>query len=231
MFIGPDLTGYSYTGVIAEICAMNWPGLDEAEMTAVAWGYYFFSVQFRESLQIARALFPADQNLRNLEAEECDTSNLSPWPGIARVGEKMNHDEFMRRVLTLAPVQPPQRLAFEHYGERYLGAVRGMDAMTRTLGIASYEDGGLEQVFRAMLTSRQSTSPLLRGFRHFLAEHVKFDSDASQGHGAMTRHLRPDDRILPLWTGFKNILIQFAPGLLRSRFDGDLPRGMTKGRT
>jgi hypothetical protein len=37
-----------------------------------------------------------------LDHGERDTDNLSPWPGVAKAGEKMNRDEFMRRTLELA---------------------------------------------------------------------------------------------------------------------------------
>src|SRR5450631_2067774 len=61
----------------------------------VAWVYYYFSVQFRENLEIARSLYPDDDRLLQLDHGERDTDNLSPWPGVAAAWEKMNHDEFM----------------------------------------------------------------------------------------------------------------------------------------
>lgn len=216
MSIMQTIVEFAYDEAIAEICDLNWLDLSEDEVVGVAWAYYFFSVQFRENLQIARILHPDDEKLQDLEREECDTDNLSPWPGVGQVGEKMDHDEFMRRVLALAPIAEAKRLRFEASGDRYLRIVRGMDANTRALSIASYEDGGLERVFRAMLTSPASQNPLLRGFRHFLSEHIRFDSDPTQGHGAMIRHLRPDDRILPLWISFKDLLVEFAPNLALS---------------
>jgi hypothetical protein len=204
---------FAYEKVIAQICDLDWPNLREEEAIHAAWAYYFFSVQFRENLQIARTLHPEDEKLRDLEREECNTDNLSPWPGVALAGEKMDHDEFMKRVLSLAPIPEAKRRLFQDSGSRYLGMVNKIDARTRALSIASYEDGGLERVFRAMLTSHKSDNPLLRGFRHFLSEHIRFDSDPTQGHGAMIRHLRTDDRILPLWISFKEMLVEFAPGL------------------
>ncbi|WP_428490156.1 hypothetical protein [Rhodopila sp.] len=204
---------FAYEETIAQICRLDWPNLSQEDTIAAAWAYYFFSVQFRENLQIARILHPTDEKLQDLEREECDTDNLSPWPGVAQTGEKMDHDEFMRRVLALAPVSDAQRSCFKAGGDRYLRMVRRTDANTRALSIASYEDGGLERVFRAMLTSPGSDNPLLGGFRHFLSEHIRFDSDPTQGHGAMIRHLRPDDSILPLWVGFKDLLLEFVPGL------------------
>jgi hypothetical protein len=210
------LVEFAYEKVIGEICDLDWPNIDEEEMIHAALAYYFFSVQFRENLQIARILRPEDERLQDLEREECNTDNLSPWPGVARTGEKMDHDEFMKRVLSLAPIPEAKKRLFEDRGDCYLRTIGKMDATTRALSIASYEDGGLERVFRAMLTSQQSHNPLLGGFRHFLSEHIKFDSDPTQGHGAMIRHLRPDDRIVPLWISFKELLIEFAPGLALS---------------
>lgn len=55
--------------------------------------------------------------------------------------------------------------------------------------------------------------PLQQAFKHFLAEHIRFDSDPDQGHGALCRHLTPDDRVLPLWAEFKHMLVEAAPNL------------------
>ncbi len=188
-----------YGNTIDEICGLNWTGLDSGGLIKVAWAYYYFSVQFRENLTTARRLHPQDPMLEQLEQEECDTSNLSPWPGVADAGERMNHDEFMRRLLRLSPIAEAERLALEGIGQAYLDTTRGLSPETGALSIASYEDGGLEKVFGAMLTARHWDGPLLQAFRHFLAEHIRFDSNPEQGHGALSRHLKPDDRILPLW--------------------------------
>jgi hypothetical protein len=87
-----------------------------------------------------------------------------------------------------------------------------MDLETRALSIASYEDGGLEKVFTSFLRAERWNGPLLQAFKHFVAEHVSFDSDPDQGHGALSRHLKPDDRILPLGA-FKQLLLQAVPTL------------------
>jgi hypothetical protein len=205
---------HRFEAVIADICELAWNDLDEAALIDVAWAYYFFSVQFRENLSLACALYPADEKLRDLEREECNTSNLSPWPGVAEAGEALDHDAFMQRLLALSPIDAGKRGRFETLGAQYLAMVRGCDPLTRALSIASYEDGGLERVFRAMLRAPPLPNPLLAAFRHFLAEHIRFDSDPDQGHGALARHLRPDDRILPLWTGFRDLLLACAPALV-----------------
>jgi len=204
---------FAFPRVIAEICDFNWSDLTQEQSVHAAWAYYFFSIQFRENLQIACSLFPDDANLSHLAREECDTSNLSPWEGVAQRGEKMDHDEFMRRLLVLSPISDDRRQEFEISGHRYLESTRSADATTRALSIASYEDGGLEQVFGAMLHMPTSDNPALRAFRHFLTEHIRFDSDPDEGHGALSRHLRPDDRILPLWTAFARLLVEFVPEL------------------
>src|ERR1700746_4091166 len=130
--------------IVDEICAFPWSSLSCDDMVDVAWAYYFFSIQFRECVSEARQLFPADENLRRLEAEECDTANLSPWPGVAAVGERMNHDEYMRRTLAMHRVDPSRLRHFVSAGERYLADVRRFDDVSRALSITSYEDGGLE---------------------------------------------------------------------------------------
>ncbi len=207
------LDAFTYERPIFEIRQMKWTTLSPSELLTVAWAYYFFSVQFRENLEIACDLHPDDPKLRQLRTEECHTDNLSPWPGVASAGEKMDHDEFMRRLLTLAPVDDQTRRRFEAMGARYLEEVRAVDPFARALSIASYEDGGLETVFGAMLTAPSWEGPALQAFRHFLAEHIRFDSDPEAGHGALSQHLRPDDRILPLWTGFRDLLLAFTPAL------------------
>ena len=199
--------------VIDEICHLQWQNLTKEELIDVAWAYHFFSIQFRENLQVARGLYPEDENLRRLEREECDTDNLSPWPGVAASGEKMNHDEFMRRLLSLAPIERQKRNRLEALGRDYLDTVREIDPTTRALSIASYEDGGLERVFRAILRAPHWNTESLQAFKHFLDAHIEFDSNPDQGHGALSRHLAPGDQVLPLWAAFKRILVEAVPSL------------------
>jgi len=208
-----DAMTSGYRPVIAEICGLNWPGLGEADLSAVAWAYYYFSIQFRENLDVALAIHSDDEQLKHLAREECDTDNLSPWPEVAVAGEKLNHDEFMRRVLALSPIDREVRRTIEIAGEQYLRDARQMDDEARAMSIASYECGGLEDVFTAILRAQQWGTPLLEGFRHFLVKHIEFDSDVMEGHGALARHLVPDDRIRPLWTAFRDLLITAAPRL------------------
>lgn len=205
----------NYLKVIEEICELNWRGINREDLFIAAWAYYFFSIQFRENLQIARSLYPNDPKLRQLEEEECDTYNLSPWPGIAQPGERMNHDEFMRRLIELSPIDPALRSRIEELGSAYLRAVREIEPMTRAVSISSYENGGLQSVFRAFLTSQDWDGPPLQAFGHFLTQHIKFDGDEEDGggHGELARHLVPDDRILPLWAEFKQLLVVSVPRL------------------
>jgi hypothetical protein len=208
------LQDFTYKQVINDICSLKWSNLSSDDMVAVAWGYYFFSIQFRENLAIARDLHPGDSKLQQLEREECNTSNLSPWPNVAAAGEKMNHDEFMRRALDLSPLPIERLRRLKSIGGAYLAEARAADPLSCALSIASYEDGGLENVFKAMLTFQHWDNSLLRAFRHFLSEHVRFDSDPDQGHGALSRHMMPDDRVLGLWQAFRTILVTSAPALL-----------------
>jgi hypothetical protein len=203
----------SYEQVVDAICALNWQSLSREDLTAVAAAYYYFSIQFRENLEIACQLYPGDEKLRQLELGECHTDNLSPWPGVADEGEKLDHDEFMRRLLDLSPADRQRRGFIDAIGQRYLEAVRRHDLETRARSIASYEDGGLEKLFRAILTAPDWDSPVLQAFRHFLVQHIRFDEDPEQGHGALSRHIRPDDRILPLWLECKRLLVEAVPAL------------------
>ena len=157
--------------------------------------------------------YPDDALLLQLDHGERDTDNLSPWPGVAAAGERMNHDEFMRRTITLTSIPESGRRRLEAIGQSYLAELRAMDRMSRATSIASYEDGGLEKVFGAIVTARHWDGALLEAFKHFLIEHIRFDSDPEQGHGALCRHLTPDDRILPFWAAFKKMLVEAAPGL------------------
>ena len=207
----------AYEQVIDEICNLSWATLNEEDLIRVAWAYYHFSVQFRECLQIARDMYPDDERLLQLDRGERDTDNLSPWPGVARAGERMNHDEFMRRTLELAKIPEIGRIVLSDIGTRYLKTIRAIDPKIRALALATYEDGGLERVFRAILTAPHWNGPLQQAFKHFLAEHIRFDSDPDQGHGALCRHLTPDGRVLPLWAEFKHMLLEAAPHLADAR--------------
>ena len=208
------IQSHKYPKVIAGICELQWSSLSQEDMESATWAYYFFSIQFRESLKAARSLYPDDEKLIQLEREECDTDNLSPWPGVGASGEKMNHDEFMRRTLGLQQVEPGRASALRAFGQSYLATTRAVDVAGRAASIASYEDGGLENVFKAILTYSRWDGPMLRAFEHFLAEHIRFDSDPEQGHGALSRHITVDDSVLPLWQAFYDILVASAPGLL-----------------
>jgi len=202
-----------YKELIQDICDLNWTKLPQEDLVSVAWAYYYFSIQFRECLEIARRLYPEDGRLLELDHGERDTSNLSPWPGVAAPGEKMNHDEFMRRTLELIQTPENRKRQLIAIGQSYLAKTRAMDPNVRALALASYEDGGLEAVFGACLTAPSWDGPLLQAFRHFLAEHIRFDSDPDADHGALCRHLVPDERVAPLWAEFKRILLEAAPGL------------------
>ena len=208
-----ELKVFAYEHVINDICNMNWINLTQEDLINVAWVYYYFSVQFRENLEVARNLYPDDDRLRRLDQGERDTDNLSPWPGVAAIGERMNHDEFMRRTLTLTTISESRRRDLADLGQAYLTKIRAMEDDNRASAIASYEDGGLERVFRAILKAPHWSNPLLQAFRHFLAEHIRFDSDPEQGHGALCRHLTPDDRVHALWAEFRQMLVRAAPRL------------------
>jgi hypothetical protein len=208
-----ELKVFAYEHVIDDICNMNWINLTQEDLINVAWVYYYFSVQFRENIEVARNLYPDDDRLRRLDQGERDTDNLSPWPGVAAIGERMNHDEFMRRTLTLTTISESRRRDLAALGQAYLTKIRAMEDDSRASAIASYEDGGLERVFRAILKAPHWSNPLLQAFRHFLAEHIRFDSDPEQGHGALCRHLTPDDRVHALWAEFRQMLVRAAPRL------------------
>jgi hypothetical protein len=209
----PVMEKCRYALVVDRICGLRWQHITAQQLIDVAWAYYYFSVQFRENLTIACRLFPDDTKLQLLHQEECLTDNLSPWPGVAAPAEKMNHDEFMRRTLLLAPVDDEKRRFFDAEGARYLALVRQLEPLTRALSIASYEDGGLESVFGAFLRAQHWDNPALMAFQHFLSEHIRFDSNPDLGHGALSRHLIPDDRILPLWEAFEHLLVTLVPRL------------------
>ena len=205
---------YAYEQVIAEIYDLNWDHLREDEMISVAWAYCYFSIQFRENLQLACALYPKDINLKRLEAEECNTDNLSPYPGVAEAGERLNHDEFMRRLLALSPISEKLEAQIKRIGHHYLEEIRDIAPEIRAMSISSYEDGGLEAVFNGILRAPAYDNSLLNAFRFFLTEHIRFDSDPDKGHGALSRHMVADDGILPLWAAFKQLLVETTPGLL-----------------
>lgn len=208
-----NLVTRQYKYVIEDIAGLPWHSLDKIDLIAVATAYYYFSIQFRENLTIAARMFPDDEKLQHLKTEECNTANLSPWPGVASPAERMNHDEFMRRTLLLSTFPHETTKAAEEAGKSYLKKSRSYNLTARACSIASYEDGGLETTFRAILAAPQWGNPALAAFRHFLVEHIRFDSDPEQGHGALCRHLQPGDQVLPMWEDFRELLICATPRL------------------
>jgi len=199
-----------YHAVIDEIGDLNWSALTRDELMAACCAYSYFSVQFVEAVHIACGLYPSDRKLIELREGECDTDNLSPYPGIAKKGEKMNHDEFMRRVVAMSSLEQATRDKVDNLGRAYLAEAHQFDPVTRAMSLSSYEDGGLEIVFRAMLSAPDWDEPSLGAFRHFLVEHIKLDSGE---HGGLCRHLVADDRILPLWNAFRDLLVGASPRL------------------
>ena len=204
---------FVYKHVVEEISNLNWEALNEAELSAVARAYYYFSIQFRENLQIACTLYPNDPQLDELLREECDTANLSPWPGVSADNEKLDHDEFMRRVLQLSAIDPETSCAVDVAGHQYLSRTRNVADRTRATSITTYEDGGLESVFTAMRRAKNWDTPLLQGFQHFLVKHIEFDSAVDGGHGSRIRHLAPDDSVSCLWIEFRDLLSTSVPRL------------------
>lgn len=205
---------FAFEAVVDDICALPWEMVSEGEVLRVAMAYYYFSVQFRESLEGALRVYPGDEKLQDLSRGECDTDNLSPWDGVAAAGEKMNHDEFMRRLLALQPLGDVA--AIERAGAVYLATSRAMEDQTKAKSIASYEDGGLQRVFGAMLRAPSWNGPGQKAFRHFLEKHIEFDSDEDAGHGALSRHVPVDDSILPLWLAFEDILRSAVPAFAKA---------------
>ena len=161
--------------------------------------------------QAASTWHPDDPRLRELHRGECRTDNLSPWPGVAWAGERLDHDEFMRRLLALRPIDDGGYL--DTIGEIYLNRVRRVDDAARAASIASYEDGGLSRVFSAMLRAPDWNGAPQQAFRFFLEQHIKFDTDDAGGHGSLSRHLVSSDDILPLWAAFREILATAVPQL------------------
>jgi hypothetical protein len=197
------------------ICTMAWDELGEEDILDVANAYYYFSIQFRENLEIACRLYPDDIRLASLRLGECGTDNLSPWPQIATAGEKMDHDEFMRRLLIIQP--SPRSELIEALGINYLRRVRALDDVVRACSIANYEDGGLSRVFTAILRAPKWDGEGQQAFRHFLERHILFDADEENGHGNLSRHLSVGDTlIMPLWSAFAELLALAVPRLTQN---------------
>jgi len=215
VLLNPEISAGSYETVIDDICRLEWAGLTRDEVVNTAWTYYYFSVQFCQNVGIARALFPADKRLEELDAGERNTDNLSPCPGVVAVGERVDHDEFMRRTLALEPIDPARERRLRAIGETYLEKVRATGDLTRALSLATYEDGGLERTFKAILQAKHWDGPLLHAFKHFLEGHIRLDSDPQHGHGSLCRHMAPSKDVYDLWVAFKVSLVAGAPGLVK----------------
>lgn len=208
-----QLKRLGYERVVDQMVDLHWQDLNRQDLMVVANAYYYFSVQFCETVEIACRQYPTDQQLIALRAGERDTDNLSPYPGIAADGERMNHDEFMWRVVAMSGLDQATRDRVSKLGAAYLDATRKVDPMARIISLPSYEDGGLERLFKAILRAPDWDEPSLAAFRHFLLGHIRLDSDPNTGHGSWCRHLTVDDRILPLWNAFRDILVAAVPKL------------------
>ena len=161
------LQAFAYKQVINEICDFDWANLSATELTNVGWAYYYFSTQFRECLEVARSLYPDDDRLLQLDQGERDTDNLSPWPGVAKPGEKMNHDEFMRRTLELEPISDDRRRSLVAIGQSYLTKVRSIDANTHGAGPCELRGRGTRTGVRSHSKSsrlERSTSTSIQAF-------------------------------------------------------------------
>jgi hypothetical protein len=203
----------SFERIIIEICSAQWKFATVEQLLNVCHVYYYFSIQFRENLEIACQLHPNDDKLIRLSKEECNTDNLSPWSGIAQPAEKLDHDEFIRRALLLEPRR--RRLAaLDDIGISYLKKIREIDPRSRAKSIASYEDNGLRRIFLSILEAPHWDGPILGAFRFFLLKHLEFDSAAESGHGSLSRHLVPDCSVTPLWRALKDLLGAAAPEIM-----------------
>jgi hypothetical protein len=210
-----DQMTFGCESTVDEICGLDWAALDRFQLTAVAWADYYFSIQFRENLEVLHQEYPEDFQVQRLVQEECATDNLSPWRGLAETGEKLNHDEFIRRTLQLGQlVDRELQIAIETAGEAYLASSRRMDDQIKVMSISSYECSGLESVFKAMLQASDWNTALLQAFRHFVVKHVGFDSDPEQGHGVLVRHVAPDHRVRGVWQEFRDLLTTAVPRLI-----------------
>ena len=203
---------HHFRNIIDDICSLSWRNIDRAELHNVMQVYYYFSIQFRQNLEIACKLFPDDQKLYTLYKGECHTDNLSPCPGVSGISEKLNHDEFIRRALLLQPSQRSREL--DELGSLYLYKVNNVDDLSRAKSIASYEDDGLSKIFHSILSALDWRGKGLQAFRYFLEKHIEFDEEGEESHGSLSRHLHADDSIVPLWGAFHELLVAAAPRLL-----------------
>jgi hypothetical protein len=55
-----DQVTLGYEAAVSEVCSLEWVALDRFQLTAVAWAYYFFSIQFRENLEVLHRKYPDD---------------------------------------------------------------------------------------------------------------------------------------------------------------------------
>jgi hypothetical protein len=203
---------FAFEAVIDDICRMRWQALTAGELMQTAKAYHYFSIQFRENLEIACRLYPEDGLLQKLREGECDTDNLSPWPGVSEIQERLDHDEFIRRLLSFQTIARDDELSA--IGQAYLATVRSLDDTIRATSIASYEDGGLNRVFNAILRAHEWQGAGPAAFKFFLERHIEFDTADCEGHGALARNLVLDDGITPLWLSFRDMLAAAVPALL-----------------
>ena len=193
---------------------MNWRRLSIGELIDVAWAYYFFSIQFRENLLIARELLPDDAQLEQLGSRRKGYGQfISLSRGCRRRGASGS-----RRVHAESVVADADRRASAAIASRRSARLISAKSAPLTVGQGprasrAMRTGVLRKCSGACCRPRIGRIPCSQGFKHFLEKHIEFDSDVENGHGGLCRHLPPNEGVRELWTAFKESLIQVAPAL------------------
>ena len=107
----------------------------------------------------ARELLPDDEQLEELDRGERDTDNLSPYPGVVVAGERVNHDEFMRRALLLTPIDDIRRSRLEEIGAAYLSKSAPLTIGQRRRASRAMRTAGLRRCSGACCRPRIGTIP------------------------------------------------------------------------
>jgi hypothetical protein len=86
--------------------------------------------------------------LIELCAGECDTDTLSPYPRVATVGEKMNHDEFMRRAVAMSSLDGDTQARQGREPRPCVSYENSQDGrVTKAMSLSSHEMAGWRRCF------------------------------------------------------------------------------------
>lgn len=184
-----------YKTVVEKIKSLNWENLDNQELQQLMYLSHVSAREFAEALRIALKLYPENENLQEMARGELQTNNLS----FGDYQAKGDHADYLGHFLEKMEV--PKHLTI--LGDLYQAACRELDDKTRAMSIFSREEE-LSGIFERILKAKDWSTSELTAFRHYLEQHIAFDSNKG-GHHDLTKEFPIDDSVKPFYEARLNM--------------------------